>query len=57
MVKVLDCPQRSDQCEFQAIGETDEEVLQRAAAHVKNAHDLPPTADLVESLRQAIRET
>ncbi len=56
MAKVIDCPQRSEACAFEAVGETDEEVVQLAAAHAKNAHDLAPSPQLVASLKKAIRE-
>lgn len=57
MSKILDCTDITGDCDFQVTGETVAEVVQRAAAHAKNEHDMKPTSDLVERIRDAIRDS
>jgi predicted small metal-binding protein len=56
MSKTLHCAEITGDCDFRAVGETVEEVVQLAAAHAKNDHGLQVTGDLVEQMRQAVRD-
>lgn len=56
MTKVLKCGDLMPGCSFQAKAETEDEVLQAAAAHAKEVHGLEPTPDLVEKVKAAIRD-
>jgi predicted small metal-binding protein len=56
MGKRLRCRDLGMNCDFEARGNTDEEVLQQAAAHARTAHqitDLPP--ELAAKVKAAIR--
>jgi len=57
MAKVVRCREVGVDCDFEARGETEQEVLERCAEHGRTAHGievLPP--ELVEKVRAAIRE-
>lgn len=57
MAKVVTCRDVGVDCDFEARGETEEEILQMCAAHAKNDHgmeDISP--ELVAKVRGAIRE-
>jgi predicted small metal-binding protein len=57
MSKVLKCRDVGVDCDFVAQGETEEEILQKAAAHAKADHGLdqiPP--ELLVKVRAAIRK-
>lgn len=56
MTKVFRCRELVPDCDFEARGESDDAVLQEAAAHAKNAHDMHVTAELAQQVRAAIRE-
>ena len=43
-------------CDFEARAETEAEILQAAAAHAKEAHDLEATPELVEQVKSVIRD-
>ncbi len=56
MSKQMRCRDVGMDCEFEAHGETDQEVLEKAAAHARTTHqitDMPP--ELVAKVRAAIR--
>lgn len=57
MAKKLSCRDVGVDCDFEATGETVEEIMQKAAQHARDAHgmtEIPP--ELVEKCQQAIRE-
>ena len=57
MAKVLKCGDVVPGCDFEMTGTSEEEVLQKAAAHAKSAHGLdsiPP--DVAEKVRGAIHD-
>ena len=57
MAKVLRCREVGVDCDFEARGESEEEILQKCAEHAKSAHgmdEIPP--DLAVKVRGAIRE-
>ena len=56
MTKVLKCGDLMPGCPYEARGETEDEVVQKAGAHAKADHDLEVTPELVEQVRGAIRE-
>ena len=56
MAKELRCRDVGLNCDFQARGDTEEEVLRQATIHARTAHqitDMPP--ELAEKVRAAIR--
>ena len=57
MAKVLKCNDLNPGCSFEARGNTDEDVLKKAAEHAKLAHnmkEIPP--GLLDKARSAIRD-
>jgi predicted small metal-binding protein len=57
MGKVLKCNDLNPGCSFEARGNTDEDVLKKAAEHAKTAHNMekiPP--DVLDKARSAIRD-
>jgi len=57
MAKVLTCRDVGMDCDFEARGETTEEIMQQAAQHAKEAHgmdEIPP--EVAEKCQQAIRD-
>jgi predicted small metal-binding protein len=57
MAKMISCRDVGVDCDFQAKGETVDEVMQQCAAHAKSAHgfdEIPP--ELVAKVQSAIRE-
>ncbi len=56
MTKVLKCADLVPGCDFQARGETENEILQAAAAHAKNDHGLEVTPALVEQVKAKITD-
>jgi predicted small metal-binding protein len=57
MTKVLKCDDINPGCSFEARGNTDEDVLKKAAEHAKTAHnmeEIPP--DVLDKARSAIRD-
>jgi len=55
MGKVLRCGDLVNGCDFEARG-TEEEILQRAAPHAKEAHGMEVTPALAEAVKGAIRD-
>jgi predicted small metal-binding protein len=56
MAKELRCRDVGMNCDFEARGNTEEEVLQQASAHARSAHqitEMPP--ELADKVRAAIR--
>lgn len=56
MSKVLKCGDLMPGCDFQARGETEDEILQQAAEHAKEVHGIDPTPELVEQVKSVITE-
>jgi predicted small metal-binding protein len=57
MAKSISCRDVGVDCDFQATGETMEDVMQQCANHAKSAHgldEIPP--ELAEKVQSAIRE-
>jgi predicted small metal-binding protein len=57
MNKVLKCNDLNPGCSFEARGNTDEDVLKKAAEHTKTVHkmhEIPP--DVLDKARSAIRD-
>ena len=40
MVKILKCEEVNPACNFEAVGDSDEEVLQNAAEHARIVHNI-----------------
>jgi predicted small metal-binding protein len=56
MAKELRCRDVGMNCDFQARGDTEEEVLRQAAAHARTAHQINEmTPELAAKVRAAIR--
>ena len=56
MTKQLRCRDVGMNCDFEAVGDTEEEVLQQASDHVRTVHqitEMPP--ELAGKVRAAIR--
>jgi predicted small metal-binding protein len=56
MAKLLRCRDVGADCNFEARGRTEEEILQKAGAHAQSVHGMQITAELVEAVRRAIKE-
>ena len=57
MTKVFECAQVVPGCEGVVTGATDEEVMQKAAAHGRDAHGIDPLPpEVVERVRSSIHE-
>jgi len=57
MAMVVSCREVGVDCDFIAIGETEQELLHRWAQHTRTAHDMIELpAELLEKVRMAIRE-
>jgi predicted small metal-binding protein len=57
MAKVLRCGDIVGDCDFVATGETEQEVMQKAAEHAQSAHNLSEiTPDLADKVRSAIHD-
>ena len=57
MSKVLRCADVGMNCSFEVRGETEAEILQKAAPHAKEVHQLesiPP--EVLQKIREAIRD-
>ncbi len=56
MAKQLQCNDLMPGCDFVAKGETEQEVMQKAAAHAKDVHDIQEvTPDLAAKVKGAIK--
>lgn len=57
MRKMLRCRDVGMDCEFQAHGKTDEEVIRQAAQHARDKHGVTTmTPDLQAKVKSAIKE-
>lgn len=57
MAKVLRCKDIGMDCDFEARAETEDELLEQAAQHAAEVHEIPEmTPDLVEKVRGAIAD-
>jgi predicted small metal-binding protein len=57
MSKVLRCGEIVPGCDFEAHGETEDEVMHQAAAHAKNDHGIGEiTPELAAKVKGAIHE-
>lgn len=57
MPKKLSCRDVGVDCDFEATGETVEEIMQKAAQHAKEAHGMTEIPqELIEKCQKAIRE-
>jgi len=55
MAKVLKCSDLNPGCNFEARGNSDDEVLKKAAEHAKTAHNMPSIPpDVLSKARSAI---
>ena len=58
MAKVLRCRDVGMDCDFVAQADTEEEILQHAAAHARMVHNMQEIpAEVITAVRAAIRET
>jgi predicted small metal-binding protein len=57
MAKVVRCREVGVDCDFEARGETEQEVLDKCAEHGRTAHGMQELSpELVQKVRAAIRE-
>jgi predicted small metal-binding protein len=57
MSKVLKCREVGMDCDFEARGETEQQVMQKAAEHAKSEHQIPEiTPELAVKVKSAIRD-
>jgi predicted small metal-binding protein len=57
MSKMVSCREVGVDCDFEARGETEQEVLQKCAEHAKSAHGMDEIpADLAAKVRASIRD-
>ena len=57
MAKVLRCDDVMPGCDFVAKGDTEQEVLQQAAAHASSVHNVSEiTPELADQVKSAIRD-
>lgn len=57
MAKSLSCADAGANCGWSATAETEEELMAKATAHVKESHkDMEVNADLAEKIKSLIKE-
>ncbi len=57
MTKILRCRDVGMDCDFEAKGETAEEIMKQAAKHAKEGHGMDEIpAEVAEQCRKAIRD-
>jgi len=57
MGKVLKCRDVGVECDFEAHGESESEILQKAAVHAQECHqDITLTPELAEKIKGAIKD-
>ena len=57
MAKVFNCQQLGMDCDFQARGETEADVLKQCAEHAKSVHGMEQVpAEIVEKVRSGIHD-
>lgn len=56
MAKSLSCRSVGLNCDWEATGETVEEIMQQAAEHAKSAHGMEITPEVAGMVQAAIRE-
>lgn len=56
MAKVLYCKDTGFDCNEVIRGETEEEVLQKAAEHAKTVHNMDVTPEMAQQVRALIKE-
>jgi predicted small metal-binding protein len=56
-MKALHCDDLMKGCDFVARGDTEDEVMQKAAAHAKNDHGMQSISpEMVQKVKAAIRD-
>ena len=56
MAKAIHCKDGGFDCQEVVRGETEEEVLQKAAEHAKTAHSVQVTPEMAQQVRGLIRD-
>ena len=56
MSKVMKCGDLMPGCDFVARGESENDILQAAAAHAKEVHHLDATPELVQQVKSVIKD-
>lgn len=56
MAKVLRCKDAGYDCDYEARGETEEEVLQKGAEHAKQVHNIEVTPEMAAQVRALIKD-
>jgi predicted small metal-binding protein len=55
-MKTLSCKDMGLQCNWVGRAETEEDLLKQVAKHAKEVHNMDPTPELEQKLRQAIHD-
>ena len=55
MALVLSCKDTGADCDFEVRAETEEELLQKAAQHAKEVHQMEVGPEMVEAVRKLVR--
>lgn len=56
MAKVLRCRDTGADCDFEVRADSEEEILQKAAQHAKEVHQMEVTPELADAVRKMIRD-
>jgi predicted small metal-binding protein len=57
MTKIVRCRDVGVDCDFEARGQTDEEIMQKCANHARSAHGMDEiSADMIAKVKAAIHE-
>ncbi len=56
MAKVLRCRDTGAACDWEVRADSEEEILQKAAQHAKEAHQMEVTPELAATVRRLIRD-
>ena len=56
MTKTMKCGDLMPGCDFEAHGETEEDILKAAAQHAEEAHGLDVTPELAEKVKSVIKD-
>jgi predicted small metal-binding protein len=55
-MKTLNCSDAGFDCDGKLTGESEEEILNQAAEHAREAHNIEVTPELAEQLKTLIRD-
>jgi predicted small metal-binding protein len=56
MTKVLRCGDMIDGCDYVALAESEDELMQKAAQHAREAHGITVSPEVVQQVKSKIRD-